>query len=130
MALDAIIPIIEAQAVGGDFWVTNASEIDFNMGSSSQVDSNSSFCVPAGVPFEFFTTIAAQQEANAAVTGLQLVNIDGNTIVASQDVNEMVMSINTTRDRDMSLTYKGVGSGENLAIHYTSLQGNTQMAFS
>lgn len=58
--LDALNPIIEAQEVGADFWTTNSQQIDFDMGMSSQIDPSASFCVPAGVPFEFFTTLAAQ----------------------------------------------------------------------
>lgn len=54
---------------------------------------------------------------------------NGNTVIASQDVDEMIMNVNTTRDRDLSLVFKGVGTGESLTINYTSLQGNTQMAF-
>ena len=69
----------------------------------------------AGVPYEFYTTISTTGVNNGYITNLSLREVDamGNptNIIAQSDAPDTINSAVVSRDRDMSILFKGVGTG-------------------
>lgn len=86
------------------------------------------FCVAAGVPFELYATLASTGMTNAFVMDLSLRDVaDMNTIYAASQVPTTLINPIVSRDRDMSILYKGVGTGQPVSLYYGAVSNPTSM---
>ena len=115
-------------AASGDFYGTNSQILSFDMPSG--VVDGAEFCVPTGVPFEFYSSMSTMTQVNGAVSALQLVKAsDPTTIIVESSQDEMLDTLDN-RDHNYSINYKGVGDGSPFQVYYSAVQGAGQMGSS
>ena len=96
-------------AASTDFYGTNSQEITYML-PVGQLD-GAEFCVPSGVPFEFYSSLSTDTVTNGAVSALQLVkSSDTGTTIVESSQSDMIGSLDM-RDHQYSINYKGVGDG-------------------
>lgn len=84
------------------------------------------FCVAAGVPFELYATLASTGMTNAFVMDLSLRDVaDMTNIYAASQVPTTLMNPIVSRDRDMSILFKGVGTGQPVSLYYGAVSNPT-----
>ena len=121
MDIVALAARIDAMAASGDFYGTNSQALTFDMNSG--VVDGAEFCVPTGVPFEFYSSMSTMSQINGAVSALQLVKAsDPTTVIVESSQDEMLNTLDM-RDHNYSINYKGVGDGSPFQVYYSAVQG-------
>lgn len=126
MKIDELEPMIQMMAATTDYFDINEAQITFTQAGPAAIN-NTQFCVPMGVPYEFYATIAASGMFNGYLTDFSLRQDDqpgvpGVTIAASSSPSTTMGSI-IPRDRDMSILFKGTGTGQNLSLYQSAVTG-------
>ena len=125
--LDSLTPMVEMNAALTDYYNRNASPITFDQSIIEMLD-GTEFCVADGVPFELYATLASTGMTNAFVMDLSLRDVaDMNTIYAASQVPTTLNNPIVSRDRDMSILYKGVGTGQPVSLYYGAVSNPTSM---
>ena len=79
-----------------------------------------------GVPYELYATLSSTGMNSAYVSGLQLRDIDLVTgmVYAASEVPILADAI-LSRDRDMSILYTGVGTGQPVGLFNTAVTNSS-----
>ena len=125
--LDSLTPMVNNNAALTDYYNRNESLLTFEESTIDMLD-GTQFCVAAGVPFELYATLASTGMTNAFLMDLSLRDVaDMNTIYAASQVPTNLMNPIVSRDRDMSILFKGVGTGQPVSLYYGAVTNPTAL---
>lgn len=112
---ETLIQQLEAEILPGvvatDYFYQNSSQITFTSGFG-MIPMTTPFCVPMGTAFEVYATMSSSGMVNGYIHDLSLREVANDSqIIAQSSAPSLTMDPIIPRDRDMSILYKGIGTG-------------------